>query len=221
MAVCGRKKAGVMSARAKIELNACNRQKLDDTGRVQVFTHYAGSLMPVRDVRRETEPHIEASASNYVKRCAHGDYRSFCHSPSRYLFLATSCLNRAAGQGGFRGKRFIVGYIRRILCIASQDRWSVFGKVHIVPFHPALEYSKLGFGIRKQRLDEAESRRLLRLLNARSNLRDKCVREMLRIEEREHAQGHAVIADHACMDKKGECVLEDKCLRKRFARTKR
>jgi hypothetical protein len=218
MAVHAKKIRG-LPVRTAVELIRCNQRELEDTGWVQVFGHFANSRLPIRDVRRETEPHIEVGATNYVKRSARTNYRSFCHSPSRYLFLTTTCKNCAAGKGRFLGKRFVVGYIQRIMCVARQNHWSVFGKVWIVPFDARLELGVLGLSARRQRFDKTETRRLVRLLQARPNIRDECVKEMLRVEELERAQGHAVVADKVCMDKKGECILADKCRRKKLAGT--
>jgi hypothetical protein len=221
MAVPQTTKLKSCSSRDRGDFAGGNGQKLDDRGRVQFFNHHHGSLLPIRDVRRETEPHIEVGAANYVKPCAQTDYRSFCLSPERYLFLTTVCRNCAAGKGRFINRRFVVGYIRRVMCFANHGRWSVFGPVRLVQFDAALEYGRLGLSSRKQRFAPAESRRLVKLLNARTNVRDRCVKEMLRIEELERAAGHSVIADEVCLDKKGECVLRNKCLRKRLARAER
>ena len=51
-------------------------------------------------------------------------------------------------------------------------------------------------------------------------MRDRCVKEMLRIEDLERAAGHTVIADKVCLDKKGECVLADRCRRKKLLKNK-
>jgi hypothetical protein len=198
----------------------CSPREFTNTGRTQSFVHYAGSQLPVRDFRRRTEPHIEVGAAGYVRREMQTAIRSFCRSCERYLFLTTTCRNQAIAGGRFLGKRFVVGYIARLMCIRPRGRWTVFGAVAIVPFDARLEFRKLGIrtGRWAVRFGEAKTRRLLKLINSLPNIREKCVREMVELEKLETRKGVTVAAARECLDKKGKCVLKERCLRKKLAR---
>jgi len=202
---------------AKLECAGCSPRSYTDTGRIQNFVHYPGSGLPVRDFRTRTEPHIEVGAAGYVRPEMQAAIRSFCRSNERYLFLATKCRNRAAGDGKFFGKRYVTGYIARLMCIRPRGNWTVFGAIRVVPFDPRLEFGRLGIraGRGIVRLGRSRTRKLLRLVNSRPDIRTRCVREMMALEEAERKNGVRVIADRACLDKKGKCVLRARCLRKK------
>jgi len=208
---------------AELACAGCSPREFTETGRTQNFIHYAGSELPVRDFRTRTEPHIEVGAAGYVRREMQAAIRSFCRSRERYLFLTTTCRNRAVAGGRFLGKRFVVGYIARLMCIRPRGRWTVFGAVAIVPFDARLEFRRLGIGAgrRTVRFGEAKTRRLLGLINSRPNIREKCVRQMVELEKLETKRGVSVAAARECLDKKGRCVLKERCLRKKLARRRR
>jgi hypothetical protein len=146
-----------------------------------------------------------------------GAIRSFCRSNERYLFLATRCRNRVAGEGEFSGKWFVTGYIARLMCIRPHGHWAVFGPIRIIPFDARLEFGRLGIraGRGVVRFDRSRTRKLLKLANCLPDIRSRCVREMKSLEEAEKKNGTRVIADRACLDKKGKCVLKSRCLRKK------
>jgi hypothetical protein len=201
----------------KLECAGGSSRSCTDTGRIQNFVHYPGSELPVRDFRTRTEPHIEVGAAGYVRPEMQRAIRSFCRSNERYLFLAAKCRNRVAGNGRFFGKRFVAGYIARLMCLRPHGHWAVFGPIRIVPFDPRLEFGRLG--IRAGRgivhLDRPSTRELRKLINRLPDIRARCVREMKALEEAEKKNGVRVIADRACLDKKGKCEFKARCLRKK------
>jgi hypothetical protein len=174
----------------------------------------------VRDFRTRTEPHIEVGAVGYVRREMQASVRSFCQSNERYLFLTTRCRNRDAGRGRFYGKRFIVGYIARLMCIRPRGHWTVFGAIRVVPFDARLEFGKLGIRNRRGaiRFSRPKTLKLLRIINALPDIREHCVKEMVALERAESKKGVRVAAERECLDKKGKCELKDRCLRKKLAR---
>jgi len=61
-----------MFCRSKPVKPSCKHEKyiiddLEDSGREQFFWHYSKSKLPIRDIIRKTEPHIEVGAENYLK----------------------------------------------------------------------------------------------------------------------------------------------------------
>ncbi len=192
-------------------------QNYTDTGRIQNFVHYPGSELPLRDFRTRTEPHIEVGAAGYARPEMQGAIRSFCRSNERYLFLATRCRNRVAGEREFFGRWFVTGYIARLMCIRPHGHWAVIGPIRIVPFDARLEFGRLGIraGRGVVRLDRRSTLKLRKLINCLPDIRARCVREMKALEEAEKKNGTRVIADRACLDKKGKCVFKARCLRKK------
>jgi hypothetical protein len=69
---------------------------LEDIGREQFFRHYPKSDIPIRDITKKPEPHIEIGAENYLRTCYHPNIRGFCQ---KYLFLCTTCRNREVENG--------------------------------------------------------------------------------------------------------------------------
>jgi len=174
----------------------------------------------VRDFRTRTEPHIEVGAAGYVRREMQAAIRSFCLSNERYLFLTTRCRNRAAGRGKFLGKRFVVGYIARLMCIRPRGHWTVFGAIRVVPFDARLEFGRLGIrsGRGTVRFNRPKTLKLLRIVNALPDIRERCVKEMVALEKVEIRNGVRVAAERECLGKKDKCVLKDRCLRRKLAR---
>jgi hypothetical protein len=208
-----------MKQNTKSECAGCLPQSYTDTGRTQSFGHYAGSELPVRDFRTRTEPHIEVGAAGYVRKEMQAAVRSFCRSSERYLFLTTRCRNRSAGRGRFLGKRFVVGYIARLMCIRPRGHWTVFGTIRIVPFDARLEFGRLGIrnGRGTVRFDRSRTLKLLKSINALPDIRERCVKEMVALERVESKKGVGVAAERECLDKKGKCELKDRCLRRKLA----
>lgn len=212
-----------MKKASRLECAGCAPRSYTDTGRTQNFGHYAGSELPVRDFRTRTEPHIEVGAAGYVRKEMQAAIRSFCRSDERYLFLTTRCRNRTAGRGRFLGRRFVVGYIARLMCIRPRGHWTVFGAIRIVPFDARLEFGRLRIRSRRGtvRFDRSRTLKLLRILNALPDIRERCVKEMVALEKVEIRNGVRVAAERECLDKKDDCVLKDRCLRKRLIECRR
>jgi hypothetical protein len=204
----------------KLECAGCSPRSFTDTGRTQNFGHYAGSELPLRDFRTRTEPHIEVGAAGYVRREMQAAIRSFCRSNERYLFLATRCRNHTVGSGRFFGKRFVVGYIARLMCIRPRGHWTVFGAIRVVTFAARLEFGRLGIRDRRGavRFGRPKTLKLLRILNALPDIRERCVKEMVALEKVEIRNGIRVAAERECLGKKDTCVLKDRCLRRKLAR---
>jgi len=194
--------------------------RFEPIGRIQPFEHYPGSALPIRDFRTRTEPHIEIGAFGYVKPVAQRMIRSFCRSRAKYLFLTTTCRSPEPGHGTFLGRSFVVGHITRLTCLKLRDHLTVLGRVHVVPFDARLELRALGIKSR-QAFDRNRTARLLRLIYRHRNIRDRCVKEMLRLERVARKQGQPVVADKACLARKDRCELEAGCLRRRFERRAR
>ena len=201
----------------KLECAGCSPRSYTDTGRIQSFVHYPGSELPLRDFRTRTEPHIEVGAAGYVRPEMQAAIRSFCRSSERYLFLATKCRNRVAGKGRFFGKRFVTGYIARLMCIRPHGNWTVFGAIRVVQFDPRLEFGRLGISGKRGaiRFSRSGTLKLLSAVNALPDIRERCVREMVALERVETRKGVRVVAERECLGKKDKCVLRNRCLRRK------
>jgi len=134
---------------------------------------------------------------------------------------------------GFCNRQYIVGYIRkeRILSIkytsekSKKTRKTVIGNIKIVHFDPAFESKgKEILGIRFTRrelikrnlvdLDKEETKRLLGLLDSRYDISEECVREIIRLDEKN------LNRNKTCMVLRGqECRYQDSgCLRWKILR---
>lgn len=165
-----------------------------NTGRLQFFYHCPKSPLPVRDVLgiqghgRKTEPHIEKRAENYCQECVPKNIIGFLKSEEKYLFLFTTCRNSC-----FYNKRFIVGYIRKDRAILRKDPgrrwWSVQGVTKLVSFNDAYRLDRSVGGphymtIRRRRLDEDQTARVLAKLGKGRNILGKCKAEIKRLLDR-------------------------------------
>jgi len=192
----------------------CILDNLEDIGREQLFWHYRQSKLPIRDITKKTEPHIEIGAENYLRPCLQPNIRGFCHSAEKYLFLCTTCKNREVGEGEFFGKRFIVGYIKKEDCKNMGDYLAVIGRTYIVPFNDKLSYESLGFKRSRgmQNFDKKDTKRLLRLIHSQRNIRANCRREMLEKEKDGRKKGKAIPIDNECLGNK--CKFRSNCPRR-------
>jgi len=197
----------------------CILDDLEGIGREQFFYHYSRSKLPIRKIaarkakNAKTEPHIEIGAENYLRACIPRNVRGFCYSREKYLFLCTSCQSKELGKG-YLHHRFIVGYIQKESCKGMGNRCAVFGKTYMVPFDKKLRYERLGFkAIRPmQRFNDKQTAKLLKLIHSHRNIRESCIREMIRQEAIATKNGMKIPIDGECLQ--DECMLRNKCLRR-------
>lgn len=188
----------------------------EEIGREQFFRHYPKSKLPIRDVRFKTEPHIEIGAENYLKSCLQRNIRGFINNNEKYLFLCTTCSNRELED--YFGKRFIVGYIEKNLSKNLYGRMVIFGETYMVPFDTQLEYGALRINRSRgmQRFNRDDTHRILQLILSHEDIRDKCIKEMILMEDLERNMGK-VIPDifDKCLYLKG-CEYSRSCLRRKI-----
>ncbi|MFQ5816158.1 MAG: hypothetical protein ACE5G7_06645, partial [Candidatus Hydrothermarchaeaceae archaeon] len=158
-----------------------NPEELNETGREQFFRHYSKSKLPIRDIINKTEPHIEVGAENYKRPCLKRNINGSHNRLEKYLFLCTTCQNKEVGNGGFFGKRLIVGYIKKRGWVDFGNRKSIIGDMYIVPFDKRLNYDTLNLkrsrGMR--RFDGVVTAKLLKLIHSNNNILSDCMKEMI------------------------------------------
>lgn len=194
-----------------------NLKNLKEKGMLQYFYHSPLSILPIRDVSDElgkdhkTEPHIEIGAENYLENCYQPNIRRFLKSDAKYLFLLTTCRNRALP--GHYGTQYIVGYIVKEMWGRGlgQRKNSVFvrGKTKLYEFQYAMSSKEL-FGKNLDRggimhnlwLDEKKTKEILEHLNNHSLCLRQCVQEIDRLDKK----GQTCYLDE-------ECVYRKNCLR--------
>lgn len=54
-------------SRGRQKYDECVTKNLKDIGREQFFWHYPKSTLPIRNITKKTEPHIEIGAENYLR----------------------------------------------------------------------------------------------------------------------------------------------------------
>lgn len=194
----------------------CMLDNLEDIGREQFFWQYPQSKLPIRDISKKTEPHIEIGVENYLRPCLQRNIRGFCHSPEKYLFLCTTCKNREVGGGKFFGKRFVVGYIKKKGCRNTGDYLAVIGETYMVPFNNKLNYGSLGFNRSRgmQKFDKKDTKRLLRLIHSQRNIRVNCMKEMIAKEKDGRKKGKDIPIYDECLG--SECEFRRNCLRRSY-----
>lgn len=186
-------------------------------GREQFFWHYARSTLPIRDITKKTEPHIEIGAENYLRPCIQPNVKGFCHSMEKYMFLCTTCKNREVDEGQYFGKRLIVGYIKKGICKNMDGRLAVIGDTYITPFDKELEYERLEFNRSRgmQRFGKEDVEKLLKLIHSHENIRIDCVKEILKKEREARRIGQNIPIDVECLG--DECKFRDNlCLRRKL-----
>jgi hypothetical protein len=163
--------------------------------------HYPKSDLPIRDIRKKPEPHIEIGAENYVRECLQPNIRAFCNNHEGYLFLTTRNEN---------GK-FIVGYICRnqdIKIKKGKKEWTaVKGKAYLVNFEDTLRLKRFGFkeNVRGQyKLDKSKTKEILKLIHKHKNIIKDCIKEMEKCETKEKKK-------YKCLWNK--CKFKEECLR--------
>ncbi len=170
---------------------------LSETGRLQFFFHSPRSRFPIRDLTNEqgrgykTEPHIEKCAENYHSECYQkNNIIPFLSSEERYLFLFTTCKNQELEK--YYNKRFIIGYIVKEKAIPRRDikgmHYAVQGETKLFSFSDAYPLVKLVGGnkarhIRIRTLSPEETRTVLEHFAVRTNIIDRCVKEITRIKD--------------------------------------
>lgn len=169
-------------------------KRLEPTGRLQFFFHSPSSDLPVRDVCNEqghgykTEPHLEKNAENYKKECYQKtNIQGLLKHREKYLFLFTTCRSRAAYMRGYEGERYIVGYIRVKRFLPRQGFVAVQGQTKLVAFKDAYRLQKLDASpghrhIRVKTLNAEETKRVLKHLRGATNIKGRCLQEILRLK---------------------------------------
>jgi hypothetical protein len=164
------------------------------SGRLQFFFHSPSSTLPVRDVCNEqgsgfkTEPQLEQDAENYFSECYQKtNIQGLLKSREKYLFLFTTCKNRADHMEKHFGERYIVGYIRADRFLPRQGFIAVQGKTRIVAFEDAYPLERLvpsvsNRHIRVRKLSVEEAKRVLDHLRDAPNIKERCIREIERLK---------------------------------------
>jgi len=149
--------------------------------------------LPIRDVLDEqhrgckTEPHIEKCAENYCWPCDPLNILGFLKSEEKYLFLFTTCRNLR-----YRGKRFVVGYIKKGKASfrkrQGQRWWCVQGPTKLVSFNHAFVLDRSVGGphyktIRRRKLDERQTAQVLAKLREGPNILRVCIAAIRRLSD--------------------------------------
>lgn len=191
------------------------QNELIEKGRLQYFYHAPSSKLPVRDLLNEqgrgykTEPHIEAGAENLWKPCFQSNnILPHISSQERYLFLMTTCRNRAVKS--VYGQKSVVGYIDKkgwgAHTVDDQNISFVFGDVKLFGFENALPLSRLGYSswTRVKLVDEDETQKILNHFKDLDNIVDACIEEINRLDPEANA----------CYSQGGyECPFLEQCQR--------
>jgi len=169
-------------------------KRLEPTGRLQFFFHSPSSDLPVRDVCNEqghgykTEPHLEKNAENYKKQCYQKtNIQGLLKHHEKYLFLFTTCRNRATQMEEYEGERYIVGYIRAERFLSRGGFIAVQGETKVVAFRDAYRLERLDPSpahrhISVKTLDAEETKQVLNHLRGASNIKIECLREIKRLQ---------------------------------------
>jgi hypothetical protein len=162
-----------------------------ETARLQFFFHCPDSPLPIRDVSDrqrkgcKTEPHIEKCAENYCWPCDPTNILGFLKREGRYLFLFTTCRHPQHGD-----KRFIVGYIKKQAAFFCRGHglnwWCVQGPMKLVSFDDAYALDRSVGGphysaIRRGKLDETQTAKVLSKLKKGRNILGKCIAEIKKL----------------------------------------
>ena len=164
------------------------------SGRLQFFFHSPSSTLPVRDVCNEqgsgfkTEPQLEENAENYCYECYQKtNIQGLLKNREKYLFLFTTCKNKADHMEKHFGERYIVGYICADRFLPRHGFIAVQGKTKIVAFQDAYPLERLvpsagNRHIRVRKLSVEEAKKVLDHLRRAPDIRGKCVRELNRLK---------------------------------------
>ncbi len=145
------------------------------------FYHYPYSTLPIRDIRRKTEPHIEIGADNFLRRC-HQDNAIIpsLKSKAKYLFLSTVCENPPR----YGRIKQIVGYIEKKGFIKRDDKkgtfYAVLGEPFFIPFKFAPTHREVGLinGRRFGSVNGQITRKILTFFSNIENIFIQCVKEI-------------------------------------------
>jgi len=208
-----------------IHIETIYPKNLEDIGRDQFFHHYKKSQFPIRDITNKTEPHIEISAENHLRKCFQNSIKGFCKSKEKYLFLCTTVKNKEVGNGKFFGKRFIVGYIKKTKYEireynSSKKKYTVFGEICLVPFNQRLNYDdlKLNRSRSPQKFDKETTTNILNIIHSHNNnnVKDDCLEEMIKEEKAARGEGISIPNDLECLKEK--CNHFKECLRRKVTK---
>lgn len=166
---------------SKINPNDFIFDNLEETGWTVFFYHYPYSTLPIRDIRRKTEPHIEIGADNFLRRC-HQDNAiiPFLKSKAKYLFFSTVCENPPR----YGRIKQIVGYIEKKGFIKRDDKkgtfYAVLGEPFFIPFKFAPTHREFGLinGRRFGSVNGQITRKILTFFSNIENIFIQCVKEI-------------------------------------------